>query len=85
MERISDLSGVGQHRVERQPPRPRQVQHRPQDLITPLFGLLSEPCAGAGGGASLDHIEELAGTHVDDRRGPRLGPPLSLPGEQHLT
>jgi len=31
MERIGDLVGVGEHRVERQTPGPRQVQHRPQD------------------------------------------------------
>lgn len=82
---ISDLVGVGQHRVERQAPGPRQVQHRPADRVSPALGHRSEPLAQPGSAAVLDHVEELAAGDVDDRGGPGLGPPPSQAGEEHLV
>ena len=84
MEGVGDLDRVGEHGVERQPPRTRQVQHGPADGVAPRVGPLIQPGTGAGGGAALDHIEQLAGFDVDDRGRPRLGPPAALPGEEHL-
>ena len=84
MERVGDLDRVGQHGVERQPPRTRQVQHRPPNGVAPRLGPLVEPRTGTGGGAALDHIEQLAGSDIDDRGRPRLSPPAALPGEEHL-
>ena len=84
VEGIGDLDGGGEHGVDRQPPRTRQVQHGPANGVTPHFGLLVEPLAGASGGAALDDIEQLSGFDIDDRGRPRLGPPAALPGEEHL-
>ena len=46
--------------------------------------LVGEPGARAGGGAALDHVEELAGGDIGDRGRPHRGAPPALPGEQHL-
>ena len=83
-KRIGDLAGVGEHRVEREAPRTRQVQHRPADRVEPVPGVFGEPVAQPDRGASFDHVEELPGAHVDDRGRPRLSPPSPEPGEQHL-
>ncbi len=85
VERIGDLGGGREHRVEREAPRARQVQHRPPDRVEPRFGSPHQPFEEASGRAALDHVEELAPSHVHDRGRPRLGPPPSQPSEEHLV
>ena len=45
MERIGDLDCAGQHRGERQPPRPREIQRGPSDAIEPRPVPFGEPRA----------------------------------------
>lgn len=85
VEGVRDLGGVGQHRVERQAPRPRQVQHRPRDGIEPGLGLIAEPRTQPRRGAAGDHVEELPGGDIDDLRGPPLGAPAAEAGEEDLV
>jgi hypothetical protein len=85
VERVGDLAGGGQHRVERQPPRAREIQHRPADRVPPRGGHRREPGAQPPSGAAFDDIEELVGGDIDDRGRPRLGPPPALTGEEHLV
>ena len=47
MERVGDLDGVRQHRVEHAVMRTRQIQRRPPDLGTPLFTARPEPRCGS--------------------------------------
>lgn len=47
LERISNLTSPGQHGVERQPPRPRQVQHDPPNRLEPFPTLWGEPTTQA--------------------------------------
>lgn len=71
--------------VERQTPQPRQIQHRPGDLVTSLLGSGGQPVTQSSGGATLDHVQELSGAHIDDRGRPRLGAPPALAGKHDLV
>ncbi len=84
MERVSDLSGCGQHCVEGQPPQAQQVQRHPSDPIQPRLVTTAEPPAQPGCRPALDHVKELTPSDVNDRGGPGLRPPQARPGEQHL-
>ena len=52
MKRISDLGCCGKHRVERQAPWPRKVQHREADLVKPRLVTMAEPPTCPSGGAA---------------------------------
>ena len=84
MERVGDLGGVGEHRVEHGAIRRRQIQGRPLDARTPRLGVGSEPTARLAAVTTRDDIEELAAAHVDDLGRPPLPPQRSLAGEQGL-
>jgi hypothetical protein len=62
----------------------RQVQHRPSDPVPPGLGGGGEPLAQPDRRAAVDDVEELTAGDIDDRGGPRLGPPPTQAGEQHL-
>jgi hypothetical protein len=48
VERVGDLGGVREHRVEHDPIRRRQIQRRPLDPIQPLLRAFGEPPARLG-------------------------------------
>ncbi len=85
MERIGDLGGVGDHRVEHRPVRAGQIERRPTDLLEPRVAALGEPSARLGGAATRNNIEQPAGGDIHDRCRPPLPPPRPLPGEQSLV
>ena len=82
VERVGDLHGVGQHRVEHRPIRRRQIERRPTNPVAPRLGSGSEPGARLGAVAAGDDIEQLATLDVDDLRRPQLGPVGAVAGEQ---
>ena len=84
VERIGDLDGVREHRVEHRPIRSRQIQRRPLDRLAPLDGLLSEPRARRCGVSTRHDVEELAAGDVDDLGRPTAVSEAAEPAEQHL-
>ena len=78
VERVGDLTGVGQRRVEGAPVRPGEVQHPPVDALASRRGLIQQPRGGTRSGATRDHVEELALGHVDNRGAPAPGAPPSV-------
>lgn len=85
MKRISDLDRTGEHRVERQAPRPRQVQNGPNYGVKPVLVTVRQPGASPGRAAALDQIKELPGVHLNERCRPDQSPPAADPGEKHLV
>lgn len=85
VERIRDLDGVGEHRVEHRPIRTRQIKRRPFDVRPPLLRTRSKPAARLDARAACNNIEELPGTHIDDRRRPVLLMELAESHEQRLV
>ena len=79
VERVSDLDGVGEHRVEHRLVGRREIQRRPGDPGPPRFGSGGEPGARSRRVAAWHDVEELTAAHVDD-----LGRP-SLPAERAVT
>ena len=74
MERVRDLVRVGYGGVERGPIGPREVQHRPADLLAPARRPPKQPPCGPISGAARHYVEQLAPADVDDAGGPGLGP-----------
>lgn len=66
VERVGDLHGVVQHRVEHGPIRRRQVQRRPADPLTPPLWSGNETGARRHRVAARHDVEQLTGLHVDD-------------------
>jgi hypothetical protein len=85
MERILDLNRVGQHRVEHRPIRTPQIQRRVRDVRPPLVAAFGEPPGRLHTTATRDNIEQLPGTHIHDRRRPRLVMARTNPHEQRLV
>lgn len=85
VEQVSGLGGIGQHRVEREAPRTRQVQHREADLVEPALGSSGEQSTRPDRRTPGDHVEQLSGLHVNDRGRPRLRAPAAMAGEQHFV
>ncbi len=79
VKRVGDLDGVGQHHIEHFAVGTGQIQRGPFDAVPPQQRLLSQPGDRASGGASLDHVEELTGSDIDDLGGPCLTAPPSDP------
>jgi hypothetical protein len=87
MERIRDLRDVRERVIEHRAVRAPQVQHYVTDRVAPRRGLLLEPAAHAGGGATSNHLNELrraVTAERDDRRAPPLQMPRPEPDEQRL-
>ena len=74
VERVRDLAGLWQRRVERGAVGAREVQCRPTDLRAPLLGPFRQPTHRRLSGAATDYVEQLAAPDVDDVGGPGLGP-----------
>ena len=85
VERIGDLVGVGQHRVEHRPVRGGQIERRPLDLGPPGVVAGGEPAARLDTVAARHDVEELAAANVDDLGRPSLGAELADLGEQCLV
>lgn len=85
MERVGDLDGVWEHRVEHGPIGGRQVERRPLDPRTPRFGPPGEPAARLSAVAALNDVEQLSGADVDDLGRPALRAELPDPAEQGLV
>ncbi len=84
MERIRDLGGVREHRVEHAAIRTRQIQRRPSDRRQPLLGPLREPGARPSRVTASDDVEQLAVFDIDDLGRPVLRAEPAEPAEQHL-
>ena len=73
LERVGDRDGVKQPHVKHGLIRARQIEGGPADLVPPRLASGLEPLGRAFAAATGDHVEQLAGGHVDDRGGPVLG------------
>ena len=86
MERVGDLDGVGQHRVEHRPIRARQIQRRPRDVRPPR-----RRCVRRATGTAPTLLRpgttssSCPARDVDDRRRPPLTVPRPDPHEQRLV
>ena len=85
VERVSDLHGVGEHRVEHRLVGRRQVQRRPADPGPPRLGSGGEPGARPRRVTPGDDVEELPAAHVDDLGRPPLTSERAVTGEQRLV
>ena len=85
VKRIRDLGRVGQHRVEHRPVGAGHVQRRPLDLVAPRLITLGQPAGRRSRVTAFYDVEQLPGSHVHDRGGPALGPPLPALDEQRLV
>ncbi len=84
MERVGDLGGVGQHRVEHRPVGTGQVQGRPGDALAPLLASSRQPPARLDSAPTSD-VERTAAGDIDDGGRPALSPPRALAAEQRLV
>ena len=85
MERICDLDGVREHRVEHRPIRPGQIEGCPLDRLTPCGGPLAEPGARRCGVTTRDDVEELSAGDVNDLGRPHAMAESAEPAEQDLV
>lgn len=81
---VGHLGGVGHHGVEHLAVRSGQVQRGPLDAVPPLGRSLCEPVDRSPGAASLDDVEELPSSDVDDLGGPLLASPWPETTPQRL-
>ena len=72
VERVGDLDGVGEHRVEHRPVRAGQIQVAQAIVRPPRVGAGGQPPARLGAVAARHHVQQHAGVDVDDRRRPPL-------------
>ncbi len=84
VERVSNLGGIGEHRVEHGAIRRRQIQRGPLDLVPPRLVACGEPATWLHSGAAGHDVEELAAAHIDDLSRPLLGAEPANAGEQRL-
>ncbi len=85
VERVGDLDGVGQHRVEHRAIGVGQVERRPLHGGAPVVAAGGEPATRFAAVPAWHNVEELPAAHVDDLRRPVLGAELALPAEQGLV
>lgn len=84
MERVRNLGGVGEHRVEHRAIAGRQIERRPLDPVAPSIVTCGEPAARLGSISPGHDVEELSSAHVDDLGRPQLVAEPTDPGEQGL-
>ena len=85
VERVRDLDGVREHRVEHRLVGRREIQRRPCDPGPPRLRSGGEPGGRPRRVAPGDDVEELPAAHVDDLGRPSLPSERAVTGEQGLV